>query len=212
MRVLRSLILIGLGLGLAAPAMAQGIGVLQSAETMAKGDLKLMVAPLMVFGKDGADDEFGVGARGGIGVTDRIDVEAKFGFFDGFTLVGADVEYWLVRGADTKSNLDASLGAGLHKTFGSDNAYDTMGLDLTPLVSYHLSPKLELLGALDASFEKVSDVPEGFDDSYTRLNLVPGLEYKLTESVDLEAEFGLALNDDAASYVGAGVAFYFHKK
>lgn len=212
MKVLRSLTLIGLGLGLAAPAMAQGIGVLQSAETMARGDIKLMVAPLMVFGEDGADDEFGVGARAGIGVTDRIDVEARLGFFDSFTFVGADAEYWLVRGADTKSNLDASLGAGLHKTFGSDNAYDTMGLDLTPLVSYHVSPKLELLGAFDMSFEKISDVPEGFDDSYTRMNLVPGIEYKLTDAVDFEAEFGLALNDDAANYVGVGLAYYIHRK
>ncbi len=60
MRISRSfvgILVAGLCLCFALPAAAQYIGVLQSAETMDRGTFKLMVAPIMVFGKDGADDD-----------------------------------------------------------------------------------------------------------------------------------------------------------
>jgi hypothetical protein len=77
---------------------AQYIGVLQSAETMDRGTFKLMLAPIIVFGKDGADNEIGFAARGGYGFTERFDAEAKLGFFDNGTFIGVDGEYWILRG------------------------------------------------------------------------------------------------------------------
>ncbi len=59
-----------------------------------------------------------------------------------------------------------------------------------------------------ASFESIKDLPEGVDDSFTRVNLVPGIEYMINEQIDLVGEFGIALNDDTASYAGIGLAFY----
>ncbi len=159
---------------------------------MDRGTFKLMVAPIMVFGKDGADDEFGVAARGGYAFTEHFDAEAKLGFFENGTFVGADGEYWIFRGAEKNSGLDFSLTGGLHWMFGSDNRSDTMGFEITPQLSGHVTENLELCGALDASFESIQDAPAGVDDSFTRLHLVPGIEYRLSDTFDLVAEFGIA--------------------
>jgi hypothetical protein len=208
MRISRSVLVAALGLCFGLPAGAQYIGVLQSAETMDRGTFKLMVAPIMAFGKEGADDEFGVAARGGYGFTERFDAEAKLGFFENGTFVGADAELWILKGQEEDTGLDFSLTGGVHWLVGKDRYYDTMGFDLTPQFSGHVSRNLELCGALDVSFESVDDVPEGIDDSFTRLHLVPGIEYRVSETVDLVGEVGIGLNDDSFTYAGVGVAFY----
>ena len=91
---------------------------------------------------------------------------------------------------------------------GKDNHYDTRGFEITPQLSGHVTDNLELYGALVAGFEKIQDVPPGIDDSFTRLHLVPGIEYRLSNTFDLVAEFGIAINDNASHYVGAGITHY----
>jgi hypothetical protein len=196
------------GLCLALPAGAQTIGVLQSAETMNRGTYKLLVAPIMVLGKNGADNELGIAARGGYAFTEYLDAEVKLGSFKNGTFVGADVEYWIYRGAEKNSGLDFSLTGGLHWMFGSDNRFDTMGFELTPQLSGHVTENLELCGALNASFESIKDAPQGADDSFTVLHLVPGIEYRLSDTFDLDAEFGIGTNDNSSNYVGAGITYY----
>ena len=93
MKISRGILVVALGLCFALPAGAQYVGVLQSAETNDVGTFKLMAATIMVFGKDGADNTFGLEARGGYGFTDSFDAEAKLAFFDGGTYVGADGEF-----------------------------------------------------------------------------------------------------------------------
>jgi len=208
MRIVRIVVVVAFGLCFALPAAAQYIGVLQSAETMDRGTFKLMVAPIMVFGKDGADNEFGGAARLGYAFTELFDAEAKLSFFENGTFVGVDGEYWIFRGRQKNSGLDFSLTGGLHWTFGSDNRFDTMGFDITPQLSGNVTENLELCGALDASFESIQDAPSGVDDSYTRLHLVPGIEYRLSDTFDLVAEFGIAINDNSSNYVGAGITYY----
>jgi hypothetical protein len=207
-QIVRIVFVTASGLCFALPAAAQVIGVLQSAETMDRGTYKLMVAPIMVLGKDGAEDELGVGVRGGYAFTEHFDAEAKLGFFKNGTFVGADGEYWIFRGAEKNSGLDFSLTGGLHWMFGSDNRHNTMGFEITPQLSGHVTENLELCGALDASFESIQDVPPGVDDSFTRLHLVPGIEYRLSETLDLVAEFGIDLNDNSSNYVSAGITYY----
>jgi hypothetical protein len=208
MKLSMSILAAGLGLCLALPGAAQDIGVLQSAETNDQGVFKFMAAPLMSFGKEGADDEFGLAARAGYGFTERFDAEAKLGLFENSTLFGLDGELWFLHSQNPDTGLDGSLTAGIHWLFGKDERFDTMGIDLTPQLSGHVSRNLELCGALDASFEKIKDVPAGGDDSYTTLHLVPGLEYRLSDTVDLIGEVGIGLNDDSFTYAGAGIAFY----
>ena len=115
---------------------------------------------------------------------------------------------WILHGQPKDTGLDVSLTAGIHWLLGKDEYYDTMGIDLTPQLSGHVSRNLELCGALDASFESVKDVPAGADDSFTTVHLVPGLEYRLSDTVDLIGEVGIGLNDDSFTYAGAGIAFY----
>jgi hypothetical protein len=210
MRISRIVFAAALGLCFALPASAQYIGVLQSAETMNRGTFKLMLAPILVFGKEGADNEFGLAARGGYAFTEHFDAEAKLGFFENGTFVGADGEYWIYRGSeqDRKTGFDFSLTGGLHWMFGSDNRFDTMGFEITPQLSGHVTPKLELCGALDVSFESIQNAPPMVDNSFTRLHLVPGIEYSLSDTIDLEAEFGIGLNDNSYHYVGAGITYY----
>lgn len=208
MRISRIVLVAAFGLCFALPVAAQYIGALQSAETMDSGTFKLMVAPIIVFGKEGADDEFGIAARGGYAFTDHFDVEAKLGFFDNGTFVGADGEYWIFRGTEENSGLDFSLTGGLHWMLGSDNRFDTMGFEITPQLSGHVTENLELYGALNASFESIQDTPPGVDNSFTRLHLVPGIEYRLSDTLDLVAEFGIALDDNSSHYVGAGITYY----
>jgi hypothetical protein len=210
MRISRIVFAAALGVCFALPASAQYIGVLQSAETMNRGTFKLMLAPILVFGKEGADNEFGLAARGGYAFTEHFDAEAKLGFFENGTFVGADGEYWIYRGSeqDRKTGFDFSLTGGLHWMFGSDNRFDTMGFEITPQLSGHVTPKLELCGALDVSFESIQNAPPMVDNSFTRLHLVPGIEYSLSDTIDLEAEFGIGLNDNSYHYVGAGITYY----
>jgi hypothetical protein len=207
-RIVRIIFSACLCLCFALPAAAQYIGILQSAETNDQGTFKLMVAPIVVFGKDGADNELGLAARGGYGFTDRFDAEAKLGFFENSTFVGADGELWILKGEEKGAGLDISLTAGIHWMFGSDNRYDIMGIEITPQLSGHVTENLELCGALDVSFESIQDAPAGVDDTFTRLHLVPGIEYRLSDSVDLVGEIGIGLNDDSYNYVGFGLALY----
>ena len=208
MKLTRSLLVAALGLCFALPAAAQYVGVLQSAETMDRGTFKLMVAPIMAFGKDKADDEFGVTGRAGYGFTDRFDAEAKLGFLGDYTYVGADGEYWALKGTEEDAGLDASLAVGVHYLIGNKNFSDIIGFEVTPLLSGHVTRNLELFGALDISLESVRDAAKDEDDSFARLHLVPGFEYRLSAAADVVGEVGLGLNDDSWTYVGLGLAFY----
>ena len=121
-------------------------------------------------------------------------------FFDGLTLYGLDAELWLVKG-----DVDFSVQLGGHGA-SVDNGNDSKALDLSAIVSGNVADRLELYGGASLSFESLDDVP---DSGFTRAYLVPGLEYKLSEQLDLVAEFGIGLNDDSPHYLGFGLAFYF---
>jgi len=207
---IRIVLIVALFLSYALPAAAQYLGVLQSAETMNRGTYKLMVAPIMLLGKDGADSETGFVARGGYAFTENFDVEAKLGLFDQGTVFSVDGEYWILRGKDKNFPIDFSLTGGFHMMSGKDNNYNTRGFEITPQLSGQVIDNLELCGSLNASFESIQDVPLGVDDSFTALHLVPGIEYRLSDAFDLDAEFGIGINDDSSNYVAAGITYYVH--
>jgi hypothetical protein len=178
---------------------AQDFGVMESAETINTGNFKLSVNPMFVFGE--FDDEVGVGFRFGYGFTPRFDMEAKAAFYDGLTFFGGDFEYWLVKDRPW----DVSAGAGIHFARG-DAVFDTTGVDLTLLTSRRVATRLDFFAALDLAFESIDeDIP---DDSFTTFHIVPGLEYALSDDLDLVGEVGLAVNDDGSHYVSFGVNYY----
>jgi hypothetical protein len=181
------------------PAVAQNF-LMNSAETINRKNFKIALFPVGLFGRNDAPDRWGAGTRFGYGFTDNFDVEGKVAFFDGgLTLYGLDAELWLVKG-----EVDFSMQVGGHKA-SVDAGNDSKALDLAALVSGNVARKLELYGGASVSFESLDDVP---DSGFTRAYFVPGLEYKVSEQLDLVAEFGIGLNDDSPHYLGFGLALY----
>ena len=181
-----------------ATARAQDFGIMESAETINRGNFKLRLNPMLVFGKDEEDHEFGFAALLGYGFTRNFDLEGGVAFYDGVTFFGANAELWLLR----ENPFDLSIAGGLHGRTG-DLTEDLTGIDLTFLASGHVTPRLELYGGIDVAFEGI-----GNETDFKTVHLVPGIEYKINDSIDFVAEVGLALNDSARHYLSGGLAFY----
>ena len=49
----------------------------------------------------------------------------------------------------------------------------------------------------------------GVAGGFKTAHLVPGLEYKINDKIDVLAEAGVALNDNSRHYVSGGIAIYF---
>lgn len=179
-------------------AAAQDVGIMQSAETINRDNFKILGNPMIVFGKDGADDDVGIAASIGYGFTDRFDMEGRVAFYDDLTFVGADAEYWLVR----DETLDLSVIGGINR--GLSDGLDTTGLEFTLLGSRNVAPALEVYGGLDISRRFVSDS----DFDFTTVHLVPGIEYALNEDLDLVGEVGLGITDESHHYLSVGLALY----
>jgi hypothetical protein len=198
----RSCVLIA-ALLMAAPSVtaAQDFGVMESAETIDKGNFKFKVNPMVLFGND-VDSELGVSFLVGYGFTSNFDLEGGVAVYDGVRFFGGNAEVWVVKG----QAVDVSIAGGLHFARG-EQTFDTTGVDLTFLASKHLTPRFELYGGLDFAFEEITE--DGFDDGFKTVHLVPGIEFKLGEDLDFVAELGLALNDEARHYFSGGLAYYF---
>lgn len=202
-RFLRVAAIAALGLALPVSAAAQDFGVMNSAETINKGNFKLMANPIVVFGKNGSDGDTGVAVMGGYGFGDRFDVEAKISFFDGLKFFGADAEYWLIK----ENPVNVSLIGGFHIADASGGS-DAKGIDITALASGKVGEKLELYGGLDWSRNSFKN--SSFH--YSTFHLVPGIEYRISPQVDFVGEFGLGLNDDSNHYASVGIAYYFRAR
>jgi hypothetical protein len=181
-----------------AEVSAQGV-LMNSAETINQGNLKLAVFPTVLFGKNGSDSVWGVAGRVGYGLTPRFDIEAKGAAFKDLKYFGADIEYWLLKG----KNVNASVALGGHMT-DSNGGADSSGIDTAFLVSTAPAKNLEVYGGLKLAFDSVKNS----DDNYTLMHFVPGIEYRISDNLDFLAEIGIALNDDSRSYASVGFALY----
>ena len=188
---------LALAAALAPPVQAQNF-LMNSAETINKGNFKLAAFPAVLFGEGEADNSWGGAGRFGYGFTDSFDVEGKVGFFDGFNLYGVDAELWILKG-----DVDASLSIGGHLA-DVDAGSDSKAVDISVLVSGHVTPRLELYAGLNLSFESLDDS----DHDFTRTHLVPGVEYKIAENLDFLTEFGIGFGDDSPNYLAFGLAYY----
>ena len=183
----------------AADISAQDV-LMNSAETIKKGNFKVAVFPTVLFGKNGSDSMFGVAGRAGYGLTARLDIEAKVAFFKDLSYFGIDVEYGLVHGR----NLNVSVILGGHMT-NVPGLGDSAGIDTALLCSTTPTKNLELYGGLKFAFDSLKDL----DYNFTMVHVVPGIEYKISAELDFLAEFGIALNDNSRSYACIGLALYF---
>jgi hypothetical protein len=193
---------LGITVAFGTAAGAQDFGVLESAETINPGNVKLGVFPLFVF-PDGGDTDFRLPVSLGFGVNDSFDVEGRAAFSDDITFVGGDGEYWIVKNAP----LDLSFRGGVHWGFVDGDVGDSFGVDVTVLGSAPIARRLEVIGALDMAFNSM-DV--GVDrDGFTTVHLVPGIEAAINDDLDFLAEFGFGVSDSASHYAAFGLAFYF---
>ena len=189
----------GVALAGAAPARAQNF-LMNSAETINRGNFKIAAFPTVVLGEDGAENEWGLATRLGYGFTDRFDVEAKLAFFDRLKMYGADAEYWLARG-----RTDVSLSGGFRIGDVEGEGADSTALDLAAIASRDVGDDLEVYVGGSLSFESQG---EGDDSDFRRFYVAPGVEYRLAKDVDLLAELGIGLTDHSPNYVSFGAAFY----
>ena len=173
--------------------------VMNSAETINQGNIKLALFPTVLFGKNGAGSSWGIAGRVGYGLTPRFDIEAKAANFQGLTYFGVEAEYWLVKGGSL--NVSAALGGHLTDSKGGA---DSSGIDTTLLFSTSPVLNLELYGGLKLAFDSFKNS----DNNFTRAHIVPGLEYRLSDNLDFLAEFGIALNDNSNNYASVGLALY----
>ena len=179
-------------------SQAQDFGVMESAETIDQGNFKLKVNPMFLLGDA---DTTGVAGSVGYGFTPRFDAEFQLAAYDGATIFGGNAEYWLVKG---NPSIDVSASLGVH--YINADFSDQTGVDLNVIASHHVTPRFDVYGAIDLAFNKYRD--DFPDNNYTQAHLVPGIEYKLHDDLDLLAEVGLALNDRGNHYVSVGVAYY----
>ncbi len=183
---------------LPAAARAQDFGVAESAETIDRGNFKVKINPILVFGRDGADNEPGVAGSIGYGFTPRFDAEFVAAVYDGQGAFGGTGELWLVR----DPAIDVSAFAGLHFHRG-DSTPDITAFDLGLIASRHVTPNVEVYGALDVAWENFDD-----NGSFKTVHLVPGLEIRVSDDIDFLVEAGIAVNDNARHYISGGLAFY----
>jgi hypothetical protein len=182
----------------AAQLSAQAV-LMNSAETINQGNIKLAIFPTVLLGKNGGGSVWGVAGRVGYGLTPTLDIEAKAAYFKGLNYYGADIEYWFLKG----HNLNASVALGGHLT-NYDGGGDSTGIDTSLLFSTTPARNLEIYGGLMLAFESVKNS----DYNYTRAHLVPGIEYRLSEDLDFLAEFGIGLNANSSNYASLGLAYY----
>jgi hypothetical protein len=198
-RFLMMTILVMLVFGSTHVLFGQGV-LMNSAETIKKGNLKLALFPTLLFGRNGGDSIFGIGGRFGFGLTSSLDIEAKAGLFKGLNYYGVDLEYWFLKGG----SINASVALGGHMT-DADGGGDSSGIDTALIISTRPAKQLEFYGGLKLAFDSLKDS----NFNYTLIHLVPGIEYKINDELDFLAEIGLSLNDHGHTYASVGLAYYF---
>ena len=192
------ILIVAMFLAAAAQVSAQAV-LMNSAETINQGNLKLGIFPTVLFGKNGSDSVWGVAGRFGYGLTPRFDIEAKAAIFKGLKYFGVDIEYWLVKW----ENFNVSVALGGHLTDYNVGA-NSSGIDAAIMASTLPAKNLEIYGGLMLAFDSFKN-----SDGYTLAHLVPGIEYRISEDLDFLAEVGIALNNNSRSYASVGLAYYF---
>jgi len=191
----------GLSLAVCAvPAHAQNF-LQGSPDTIWYGNVRLEGAPAQMFGREGGPDRTGAALRLGYGVTDNFDLEAKSGLFDGVTLLGGDGHVRLY----DRRNTRATFTFGGHHAFVRD-ALDSTALDLAASVGQRLSSRLQVYAGAACSLERLNNLPEGSDRTFSRWYAVPGLRVGVADRLDLLVEGGVGLNDNSPHYITAGFA------
>ncbi len=176
--------------------------LMNSAETINPGNFKLAIFPTALLGNNGWDTVWGVAGRAGLGLTNRVDIEAKGAIFKNLTYFGVDIEYWFHHG----KSINASALAGFHVTEWK-SGLKSSGIDVAVLLSTRPAKRLEIYCGLKLAFDSFNR----FNQNFTLAHIVPGFEYRITSEIDFLAEYGISLNNRSKNYFSIGFAYYFLK-
>jgi hypothetical protein len=196
-------------LATSASVPAADFGVMETADFIQTRHFKFLAYPIFARAQPTQEQNMGVTVGAGYGIGSRWDVEGLFVNYDDASLFGSDIEYTWFDGA----SLDASLSIGAH---GANTDFgDQVGGDLTQIVSWWVPrvPRLALSAALDFAYDDLDRtkgaVNRGMAEDWWSAYVVPGVQYRLTQRVDLFGEVGLGLNDDSRDYTSGGLSIYF---
>ncbi len=182
---------------LAAPAGAQDF-IQSSAQPIPEGDLGFSGYPTVLFAKNNGPDRWGGAGRVGYGIADNFDVQGKVGVFNGFTLVGADATFRILRG-----DVDLGLSVGGHQAL-MQFAPDSTAMDLAWLSGARVSKRLRVEGGVSYSLETVHSVRSS---TFSRVYVVPGINYRVSREVAVVSQLGVGLNNNSPNYLTAGFSF-----
>jgi hypothetical protein len=200
------ILIVAVFLAAAVKVSAQDV-LMNSAETINLGNLKLAIFPTLLLEKNGRPKEWGVFGRFGYGLTARVDIEAKVGIFKNIKYFGGDIEYWFIKGQNF--NVSAAVGGHItnynHDVFGDPNNSDSSGFDTVLLASTRPFRNLEIYGGFKLAVDSVKNAD---DNPYLRMHFVPGIEYRISDDLDFLAEVGIPLKNYSRPYASIGFALY----
>ena len=178
-----------------AAAHASDFGILHTAIPVEKSVWRLQGGGVISL-EDGGREAFVISA--GTGLAPKFDFEAKLSMSGDDMAIGGGIGYLI-----TQQNVpvDLNVGAGFH--YINHDTADATSFDVNVIGSKAINPKLSWYGALALSF--------GSSDgrsSFTAANLVPGIEYKLNDKVNVAVELGIGLNDNATNYLGGAIQYF----
>lgn len=188
---------------------AVDFGVMETADPIARQHWKFIAYPLVMASYPSQEQRSGVNVGIGYGLHERWDVELQYASYDDEVLVGTDLEFIAHNGA----NFDASFSADL--IYGDSDFGDLWGYGATAIASYtRPGTWLTFTGALDTSIDHFDFNRSGTEYFGTRsegVHVVPGVQYRISESIDVIGEIGLGLTGDARDYAALGVSYYFRR-
>jgi hypothetical protein len=153
-------------------------------ETLRAGHFSTGINPVL------SNNSLGVYLNGGYGISKQIELDLKYGIFNGQDYVGADLE-WNLR---STNRMDLSIVTGAH----SANYY---GLDAGLVASFPVSSYVTILSGVDADFN--------FNMNHDRFFWWPvGVEVNLSKQVSIMLEADIPLVDFAPGIFGGGIVFY----
>jgi hypothetical protein len=133
----------------------------------------------------------GIYVRGGYGINRHLNLNAKFGAFEGKDYAGADLE-WIVK---SNRKMDISCRVGAH-------AISDLGLDAGLAAGFTLNTHATFFSGLDLDFN--------FNMNHDRFFWVPlGLKFFISPSLRLILEADIPVVEFAPSIFGGGLVFNF---
>jgi hypothetical protein len=168
--------------------------VLMATSGMSRGGYEVASYPVLV---TSGDNELGVFVRGGVGLTEKLAVRARAGFYSDLTYLGATGDLPL----PGVLPVDLALSFGAHRS-GFDRSADILGFDLALAARRRVAERSAIYGGLDLDYE----LPESPYDRFTRARVVAGVDTRIVDNVSLLVEGGIGLNNDSPSYLSAGLA------